>query len=121
MYSMTKNKIHVLIKINKTCWNIAKDNNRVYSHVTFCGTFAIQQGLIGCPLHGNDETISSTLHRHNPRGRKFLPVSLQRLKNNERKKRQMMRMWVKVCYFIKVNLTAVMNFTYLSDVARLFK
>ena len=52
MYSLTKHRIHALIKIYKTCWKIATGNNRVYLHVTFGGIFTIQQGLISCPLHG---------------------------------------------------------------------
>ena len=52
MYSLTKHRIHALIKIYKTCWKIATSNNRVYLHVTFGGIFTIQQGLISCPLHG---------------------------------------------------------------------
>ena len=52
MYSLTKHRIHVLIKIDKTYWKIAKGSNRVYLHVSFGGIFTIQQGLISCPLHG---------------------------------------------------------------------
>ena len=42
MYSLTKHRIHALIKIDKTCWKIATGNNRVYLHVTFGGIFTIQ-------------------------------------------------------------------------------
>ena len=52
VYPLTKHRIHVLIKTDKTCWKIARGNNRVYLHVTFGGIFTIQQGLISCPLHG---------------------------------------------------------------------
>ena len=52
MYSLTKHRIHVLIKIVKTSWKITQASNRVYLHVTFGGIFTIQQGLISCPLHG---------------------------------------------------------------------
>ena len=52
MYSLTKQRIHVLIKIDKTYWKIAKGSNRVYLQVTFGGIFTIQQGLISCPLKG---------------------------------------------------------------------
>ena len=52
MYSLTKHRIHVRIKVDKTYWKIAKGNNRVYLHVTFGGIFTIKQGLIRCPLHG---------------------------------------------------------------------
>ena len=52
VYPLTEHRIHVLIKTDKTCWKIARGNNRVYLHVTFGGIFTIQQGLISCPLHG---------------------------------------------------------------------
>ena len=52
MYPLKKHRINFLKKIDKTCWKTATGNNRVYLHVTFCGIFTIQQGLISCPLHG---------------------------------------------------------------------
>ena len=52
MYSLTKHRINVLIKIDKNFWKSTTGDNRVYLHVTFGGIFTIQQGLISCPLHG---------------------------------------------------------------------
>ena len=52
MYSLTKHRIRVLIKIDKTFWKSATGGNWVYLHVTFGGIFTIQQGLVSCPLHG---------------------------------------------------------------------